>query len=162
MKRKTGKEKRIQGTARKDREKKTKVVSISELPDPATWLHKEAHEIYFEICRHLKKVKALHMIDGHVVSMAANALYQYGKMAIVVNRPSRKGRAGGPIQVFKSGARQISPELSAMKEFAKQYAEFSKVLGLDPKSREALLAFTEEEDEEKDPMDELVNGKKIG
>lgn len=161
MKRKSDKEKRVQGTARPDRVKAVKVVSLSSMPQPAAWLEDDARVYYRQICKHLQEAGALHDIDSIMVSMCANALFQYARLAIILNRPSRKGRAGGVIQVFKTGARQVSPEFTALKEFAKQYQDFSKLLGLDPKSREALLAFTQEPEEERDPLDDLL-GEKAG
>ena len=170
MKRKAQKTKTVQGTARKDRQKakpkpvrkttrKPKLLTLNDLPEPAAWLEDEAKKHYLEICRHLKKVDSLFEIDTHIVSMAANALYHYGKMATIINRPPRKGRAGGVIQIYSNGTRQIAPEFTAMERFAKQYKEFSSSLGLDPKSRENLLAFTQEVEDEQDPISKLLRVK---
>jgi P27 family predicted phage terminase small subunit len=158
MKPKSQAEKALSGTIRLDRTetKRVKVVTTTQIPKPQPYLNANGRRIFKEICVHLLKHKALCKIDSFYVSTVAHSFDIYNRMAMLVESPDV-----GLIQEFKNGTRNISPEFSIMRSEWERLEKGCKSLGLNLKSRDAILAFARGAAEERpaDPIAEMFNRK---
>ena len=151
MREKTQDEKALSGTKRLDREKRSKVVTVKEIPRPQKYLNRRAKNIYKEICLYLLKHNALCMIDSHYISQAAYSMDLFEQMA-------EKVANDGPIQIFKTGAENHSAAYTIMKKEEASVEKFCRNLGLNLRSRDAILAFAKSAsaEEKKDPLQQML------
>ena len=154
MRKKSEKDKKVEGTKRRDRSKKATVVSISKIPTPPTYLSVRGKKIFKEIFNHVKNNGAL-SIDTFMVASASFCLSEIEKYRkYLMQEPYRA------IQKYKTGAKNISAELVALQRYEAQFFKYSEYLGLDIRSREKLMSFEVKEDEGADPIMRLLNGTK--
>jgi len=153
--RKTETEKKKQGTRNATRERTRKAprrVSLTGLPAPLEDLNNDERKIYARLCNHLLGADALHDVDAYLITAAAVNLNQM-RIAIAQLREQ------GPIQEFDNGTRNVSPEYSIFEKCNNMLRQHSRLLGLDPRSRQDLLIFLESgEGQDDDPAGEGIGG----
>lgn len=117
------------------------------LPKPQGYLNKTA-KIYYElICSHLDTADALEDIDSFGLSQMAFYLDLFHQAADHVN-------TDGPVQIFPSGAQNITGWFSVLKECDERFVKLSPKFGLSPKDRELMKQFKVRK-KETDKLDEL-------
>jgi P27 family predicted phage terminase small subunit len=112
-------------------------------PAAQAYLSKEGKQIYKEICRLLEDYDALEEIDSYILSMTAHYLDLFHKHA-----------DKDPIQTYPTGAKQVSPSFSIMKDAREGFIKLSGKLGLSNKDRELMLKFKAKKDEG-DALDDI-------
>lgn len=146
---KTTTEKLKEGTIREDRKPvRAKKSSLRGYPKPFEDLSEKETVIFKRLCDHLRDADALHDADTFLLSACAVNL---GQMAQIIPELREKG----PVQIFENGTRNVSPEYSIFDKCNGLFLRHSKVMGLDPRSRQDMLVFLETGDNE--PDDPLAN-----
>lgn len=105
--------------------------------------------MYYAICKHLRDAKALHPIDSVFVSAAAHS-------AFLVGVYSKQVATEGAVQVFDTGATNVTGAYAVLKNERADFFRYAKELGLTPKSREQILAFSGAYNEDEDPVQSLI------
>lgn len=146
---KTETEKKKAGTARADRRKKAKVHVLQDWPQPDIEMNETEQMAYAGLCRHLEEAGTLFDVDRHLMTLAAVNIAQ-GVIAMNALRER------GPIQEFDNGTRNVSPEYSIFEKCMAAHIRYSRLLGLDPRSRADLEYFLEKETKEVDPIEEAM------
>ena len=148
-------EKKKQGTARADRAKTVKRTTPDHWPAPDIDLNETEQAAYSGLCRHLEEAGALFDVDRHLMTLAAVNIAQ-GVIAM------GQLREQGPIQEFENGTRNVSPEYSIFEKCMAAHIRYSRLLGLDPRSRSDLDYFMQEQEEDKvDPIAEALKQAKM-
>ena len=101
--------------------------------DPPEWIDGTARDMWVRVAPLLLKQKVLQLTDLHNVEAFCTA---YGTWRAASANVAEKGvvvegATGGPIK---------NPALTALNEAAKQMVTFGSLLGLDPASRQRLIA----------------------
>lgn len=144
--RKSTAEKQKRGTSRGVREKAIKKESYRGYPDPGVELTEPQQLVYRRVCDHLRTAGILLDIDCYVVGSMAISIDTRNKAIQLMNKV-------GIIQEFENGTRNLSPEFSAFQKANTEIRMLSKQLGLDPKSRQDMIAFIEQgEQDDDDPL----------
>lgn len=152
--RKSDTEKRKRGTARPVRMKSVRKSEYKGYPDPGVKLSLEQGKIYKRICDHLKSAGILLDTDCYVI----------GSMAVSIdarNTAIKLMSQTGMIQEYSNGARNLSPEFSIFQKANTEIRQLSKQLGLDPRSRQDITAFLNQEEEEVDPIAEAMKAAQL-
>lgn len=146
-------EKLKEGTIRSDRMPvKTKKSNLIGYPDPFQELSEKEIVIFKKLCDHLREADALFRADTFLLTSAAVNL---GQMQEIIPELREKGA----VQIFENGTRNVSPEYSIFDKCNGLFLRHSKVLGLDPRSRQDMLIFLEQgEQEDDDPLKNEVPG----
>ena len=133
-------EKKIEGTGRKDRDSVEELEGVLELPKPPNWFNATAKtkKIYKEVGSHLVETKKLQKFDAYALMLLASALEQYSWALNAINEKNKTAPGSGYIQKFKSGAENISTELSVKRDAYKQIIELAGKFGLTIKDRAAM------------------------
>lgn len=146
-------EKLKEGTIRADRMPvKTKKSSLSGYPEPFQELSEKETVIFKKLCDHLRDADALFSADTFLLTSTAVNL---GQMQEIIPELREKGA----VQTFENGTRNVSPEYSIFDKCNGLFLRHSKVLGLDPRSRQDMLIFLEQgENEPDDPLADEIPG----
>jgi len=137
------------------RKKAIKKNVLSGLPAPIAELDSDEQNMYARLCNHLLSVDALYDADAAVITFAAVNINQ-ARQAI------KALKAAGPIQEFENGTRNVSPEYSVFEKCNTMFKVHSQRLGLDPKSRQDIIAFIESgADEATDPAADALGGPSL-
>ena len=109
----------------------------------------EAERTVFDtIVEHLKESGTFRPVDVYAITQAARC--------VVIMEQATAGMAkSGIIQVYKTGAKQVSAEMTAFKQAFDIYQKLSTALGLDPKAR-GLIGGEVAKDEAEDPIRSLL------
>jgi len=156
MERKSETQKKIEGTARKDRQIKFNSSKLEQLPKPPLTLDRHTKKIFNSILKHLNEKGALMQIDVYTVCSASiwyRVLFHYQKLVLEsINDPDPKKDI--LIQKFKGGASNVSAEFTVLKQAQKQCDDYSIMFGLNAKSRQTIMAFANAASEESaDPFE---------
>lgn len=116
-------------------------------PEPQSYLNETAKEYYYLICSHLDSADALESIDSFGLSQMAFFLELFHQAAENVNDH-------GPVQIFASGAQNITGWFSVLKECEERFIKLSVKFGMSPKDRELMKQFKVRK-KETDKLDEL-------
>lgn len=129
-------------------------------PKPESYLTEDQIEIYHRICDHIYAHTLLQKIDSVFVSQVAFSLDQISQLSEIINE-------NGPVQVFASGASNVSGHYSALNKERDFLIKATTELGLSVKAREKLLSFADrtklDSDKAKfanDPFMALIGGDK--
>ena len=146
-------EKLKEGTIRADRiPARAKKSSLKGYPKPFQELSGTEEVIYKRLCDHLRDADGLFDADTFLLTAAAVNL---GQMREIIPELRRMG----PVQEFENGTRNVSPEYSIFDKCNSLFLRHSKVLGLDPRSRQDMLIFLEQgESEPDDPLEDEIPG----
>lgn len=147
MRKKSETEKALTGTTRPDRVKKLAPVVTSKKAKPGEMTEAE-REVYDHLIEHLTAAGTLNAVDVYSVELAAKIIELAKRAALEVN--------GKPlIQEFKTGAKQVAPEISVFEKTFAMFQKASTMLGLDPKAR-SLIGVEPTKADEGDPIRELL------
>jgi phage terminase small subunit len=142
----SNKTKELKGTAQPVRiRKKTK--TDDRIPAPGVKLAKDVEAAYYQIASHLLKAGTIMDGDSALILSAAKCLVRLRKFEERLDSMEEVA-----IQTFKTGARQIAPEYTAMEKERNAFLVLCKELGIGPKAREGIRAFEEDTEEETDPF----------
>ena len=126
MERKSETQKKIEGTARKDRQIKFNSSKLEQLPKPPLTLDRHTKKIFNSILKHLNEKGALMQIDVYTVCSASiwyRVLFHYQKLVLEsINDPDPKKDI--LIQKFKGGASNVSAEFTVLKQAQKQCDDY--------------------------------------
>ena len=138
-------EKELQGTAKEERKKTSKVTVLKRIPKPAFELELEAKKIFRETCKLMIQEKVLTALDVRAVTMFA---FIYSQFIVAKNNLIRVGM----VQEYKSGATNVSGHFTVFNKLNSMVNKYFIALGLTPKHREIINAYSNVgQDDEKDP-----------
>lgn len=86
--------------------------------------------------------------DDFTIQQAAEVLHKRDKAKELVDK-------AGQIQSFKTGARQISPEINNWRGLNQDFLKYAALLGLTPVARLKLNALEKKEEQPNDPLQGL-------
>lgn len=156
---KTEAQKKLQGTSRKDRApKKTGLEILEKLPIPDKRLFPldtVSRRWYRFLGNLLIKSNRFTELDIPILYLLASnfSRWQWAYLEIAAKNNIKEG--SGYIQVFDSGASQITPEYSLLQRSEKKILELSAKFGMTFKDRAAIAQFFEENQEQLSMWDEL-------
>lgn len=144
-------EKEKRGTVRTRDQVRLKQSVLDEYPAPIKDLGPDETRIYNLLCGHLQKVKNLYTVDVAILTAAA--------INIQMMMHSIEGLQNeGAVQYFENGTRNVSPEFTVFIKSNELFLKHSRQLGLDPRSRQEILAFVENTAPDDDPISALLAG----
>lgn len=128
-------DKELKGTERKDRNNLKSSGDLTKLPSrPVVQLVSgDAKKFYKVVGEELIKMGVLSKVDLHAFCIMAN---WFGFYCDAYDKTIIRG----VIQVFKSGARNISPEFAVMQRCDAELQKYYRFFGLTPYHRERLAA----------------------
>lgn len=139
-------EKELQGTAKKERKKSSKVTVLTRMPKPAFELDVEAKKIFRETCKLMIQEKVLTLLDVRAVTMFA---FIYSQFIVAKNNLV----AEGMVQQYASGATNVSGHFTVFEKLNNMVNKYFIALGLTPKHREIINAYSNTgAEDEKDPF----------
>ena len=145
------KQKQLEGTARDDRATGSDSLEVLEkVKSPgkhfSSAMNDRAQKIYVAICEKLLPTKKLTEVDLPNIVQLANAWdkYIWAEQAMMEKNSERMG--SGYVQRFKSGATNITTEMSISEKAQDQIIKLSKMFGLSFKDRHSLSGFLGEGD----------------
>ena len=118
-----------------------------EAPAPQGYLNKIAKQYYYLICAHLDTANAIESIDSFGISQMAFYLDLFHQAALHVDKE-------GPVQVFPTGATNVTGWFSVLKECDERFIKLSAKFGMSAKDRELMKQFNIRK-RETDSLDEL-------
>ena len=120
-----------------------------------------AKKCYKEVGNFLAKIDRLRETNLHNLEVFAAAYSQFVWACKEINDKNKAAMGDGYIQVFlKTGARQISPEITVRDGAADTMLKCSKLFGLDPKSEKELKGMTTDGQTSLHEYDEFYNAAK--
>lgn len=147
---KTESEKIREGTLRQARNKAPARAVRTGYPEPTAELTAQGLKVYNALCRHLDSREILFEADAALLTATAVTVEKLSEAINDLN-------VQGTVQVFDNGTRNVSPELSVFEKLTALLMRESRLLGLDPRARQDLLAFLDDgEQAPDDPMRELL------
>ena len=137
--RKTPEQKKLSATQRNDRD--ARVINLKKQPPkPPRKLDRAGKRVYNEICAHLAQAGELRDVDRHTISNLIYWMQLQDEARSLIDQEQENG-GDGLVITHKTGHRQISPELTLLKEAQAQVDKLSASLGMTPKSRAQIQAF---------------------
>ena len=115
------------------------------VPEPQSYLNKEARIIYNELGKFLDGYDAIEVVDSYGLSQCAFWLWLYHDAADAV-------KENGGRQVTANGYSQVTAEITIMDKASARFEKLSAKYGLSPKDRELMLKFKVKK-EEADALD---------
>jgi len=140
MRLKSNKTKELSGTLQ---DSKVKNFQTSKVGDPLLKLSTLEKDVFSSLKKHLEVNRASLEIDSIYLTIASRVINQ-----VLVN--SEELSKAGSVMIYPNGTKQISAEATAFRQSFEAFKEISKVLGLDPKSRQNMDCFVNSENEEED------------
>jgi phage terminase small subunit len=158
MKKKTLKDKKLEGTARADRS--GVIPSTDIIPEPSPKLPNEARKYYDAFARHLADNNSLQAIDGMLIERAAKCFHE---LQLAEDEKAAQGN-GGNIAISSKGVPYVSPYFNTVQALEKKFLDFCAQLGVGPKARHLMSGTFEkkQEEERKDPLADLMPGQSKG
>ncbi len=142
MRLKSNKTKDLSGTLQ---DSKVKNIQTSKVGDPLLKLSTLEKDIFSSLKKHLEVNRASLEIDSIYLTIASRVINQ-----VLVN--SEELYKAGSVMIYPNGTKQISAEATAFRQSFEAFKEVSKVLGLDPKSRQNMDYFVNSENEEEEDI----------
>ena len=142
MRLKSNKTKELSGTLQ---DSKVKNIQTSKVGDPLLKLSTLEKDIFSSLKKHLEVNRASLEIDSIYLTIASRVINQ-----VLVN--SEELSKAGSVMIYPNGTKQISAEATAFRQSFEAFKEVSKVLGLDPKSRQNMDYFVNSENEEEEDI----------
>jgi phage terminase small subunit len=142
MRIKSNKSKELSGTIQ---DSKVKNIQTSKVGEPLLKLSTLEKDIYSSLKKHLEVNRASLEIDSIYLTIASRVINQ-----VLVN--SEELSKAGSVMIYPNGTKQISAEATAFRQSFEAFKEISKVLGLDPKSRQNMDYFVNSENEEEEDI----------
>jgi P27 family predicted phage terminase small subunit len=101
--------------------------------DPPEWLAQDARDMWERVAPLLCSQNVLQLTDLHNLEIFCSAYgnWRIAQFELTANGPVVMGAQGGPVK---------NPAATVVKEAAGQMATFGAMLGLDPSSRQRLMA----------------------
>ena len=151
MKKKSLEQKKLEGTARKDRDYSGDSLEIlDKVKSPgkhfSNAMNDRAQKIYFALCEKLLPTKKLTEVDLPNVVQLANAWDKYIWAEQAMMEKNQVAMGSGYVQVFKTGATNITTEMSISEKAQDQIIKLSKMFGFSFKDRHAMASFLGEGD----------------
>lgn len=140
MRLKSNKTKELSGTLQ---DSKVKNIQTFKVGDPLLKLSTLEKDIFSSLKKHLEVNRASLEIDSIYLTIASRVINQ-----VLVN--SEELSKAGSVMIYPNGTKQISAEATAFRQSFEAFKEISKVLGLEPKSRQNMDYFVNSENEEED------------
>lgn len=112
--------------------------TLGEIPSPPVWLSDSAKKHYKKMAAELVKLERLKSVFLPALEIYSEAMAQYEFSARAIKDKNRDFMGEGYIQVFKSGASNLSTEVVLMRDAEKTLFKCFKQFGLDPKSEKEL------------------------
>ena len=122
---------------------KVKNIQTFKVGDPLLKLSTLEKDIFSSLKKHLEVNRASLEIDSIYLTIASRVINQ-----VLVN--SEELSKAGSVMIYPNGTKQISAEATAFRQSFEAFKEISKVLGLEPKSRQNMDYFVNSENEEED------------
>jgi phage terminase small subunit len=142
MRLKSNKSKDLSGTLQ---DSKVKNIQTSKVGEPLLKLSTLEKDIFSSLKKHLEVNRASLEIDSIYLTIASRVINQ-----VLVN--SEELSKAGSVMIYPNGTKQISAEATAFRQSFEAFKEVSKVLGLDPKSRQNMDYFVNSENEEEEDI----------
>lgn len=111
---------------------------LSELPAPPSYLGPKAKAHFKRFGKILITSKILKRLHLGALEILAENFEQWEWAVREIRRKNRNREASGYVQVYKSGAQNISVELTIKRDAEKGIMQCFKQFGLDPKSEKDL------------------------
>lgn len=118
---------------------------------PVLRLSAKEMEFFDKLVRFLDDQKQLQGVDEHALTMCV-------KTWTMVENALFEMEAEGTIQVFSTGAKQISAERQVYERTTKEFNYWCNQLGLTPRARKSLLPQIAPDTPKDDPFDDYLPG----
>ena len=129
---KTEAAKKMQGTARPDRDRESKVVVVASIPrPPSKTLLRGAKPVYDSIAKFLIQHRAITELDRFAIANAANAWVRLQQANLALKDATMT-------QVFPNKVKGKSGELTVYESCLKIWQGYENEFGLTPKAREKM------------------------
>jgi len=117
--------------------------TLLECPKPPVYLTNEAKKFYKKMGDILAKNERLKETYLNALEIYAESMAQWQFAISEIKKKNTKKYGTGYIQTFKTGAQNISVELSLKKDAEDTLLKCFKLFGLDPKSEKELKGVTD-------------------
>ena len=112
--------------------------SLLEVPKPPVYLNDDAKRHYVRMGKILAKNKRLKEAFLPALEVYAESMAQFQFAVSEIRKKNREKSGTGYIQKFKTGAENISVEVTLKKSAIDDLLKCFKIFGLDPKSEKEL------------------------
>jgi phage terminase small subunit len=112
--------------------------TLLEVPKPPVYLTDEAKKQYLKMGKILAKNKRLKEMYLPALELYAESMAQFQFAVSEIRKKNKEKTGSGYIQKFKTGAQNISVEVTLKKSAADDLLKCFKIFGLDPKSEKEL------------------------
>lgn len=134
MKKKSDKQKQLEGTARKDRQK-TMMIGSSEIPECPYQLTVGGQKIYNAICEMMMTAGVLH--DSDAILVGDYVKLQEFKQALYLEMNDGQKI----VQTYANKSSNVAGHLTALSHCMKQQRDIGSKLGLSPKDRQTIQGY---------------------
>lgn len=114
--------------------------TLSSLPTAPAYLSTDAKIYYKKMGKYLIDIDRLKKTYLNALEVFANAMAQYKYAVEEINRKNQLDLGAGYVQTFKSGAANITAEVTLRNNAEKTLFQCFKLFGLDPLSDKGLKA----------------------
>ena len=111
---------------------------LSQVPNPPEYLSEKAKKHFEALAKRLIGAKVLKRIHITSLSVLAENMCQWEWAVAEIASKNNKKQGSGYVQEYKSGAKNISVELTVKRDAEKAIMQCFKQFGLDPKSEKEL------------------------
>ena len=112
--------------------------TLLKCPKPPIYLSDNAKKYYLQMGNLLARLDKLKPIYLNALEIYADSMDQYQWAVISIKNQNKEKNGSGYIQVFKTGAKNISVELSIKNDAISKLIKCFSLFGLDPKSEKDL------------------------
>ena len=117
--------------------------TLLQVPNPPAYLSSPAKKHFKTMGKMLASKERLKDIFLNALEIYAEAMAQYEFATRAINKKNSLAYGGGYIQIYKTGATNISTELVLRNNAAEMLLKCFKQFGLDPKSEKELSGAIE-------------------
>lgn len=117
--------------------------TLLEVPKPPVYLNDDAKKHYLKMGKVLAKSKRLKEAFLPALEVYAESMAQFQFAVSEIRRKNKEKTGTGYIQKFKTGAENISVEVTLKKSAIDDLLKCFKIFGLDPKSEKELKDITD-------------------